>query len=258
MAKDGRKMSKRWNNAINPDDVVEKYGADAMRVYEMFMGPFDNAIAWSDEGLVGARKFLERVWKLKNKINPPFATVRRQRLCRRREGGWEDFDSPLTRGAGGVASQKRLEPLLHKTIKKVTEDIQNFKFNTAISSMMILLNAMEKEKEISKDHYADFLILLSPFAPHITEELWREIGNKESIFNQSWPKYNEELIKDEQIELVVQINGKVRDRISVESGISEEEAKETALASEKIKKWLDGKQPKKIIFVKGKLVSIVA
>ncbi|MFH1565377.1 MAG: alpha/beta fold hydrolase [bacterium] len=228
MAEDGRKMSKRWNNVINPDDVVEKYGADAMRVYEMFMGPFENAIAWSTEGLVGSRRFLERVWRLKNKI------------------------------AETDVENKKLESLLHKTIKKVTNDIQNFKFNTAVSSMMILLNSLEREEKIDLKYYLTLLQILSPFAPHITEELWGQLENKESIFKQSWPKYDESLIKDEEIELVIQINGKIRDKISASADITEEEAKELALNSEKIQQWLDGKEPKKIIFVKGKLVSIVA
>ncbi len=157
----------------------------------------------------------------------------------------------------GAVGVKKLESLLHKTIKKVTNDIQTFKFNTAVSAMMILLNSLEREEKIDLKYYLTLLQLLSPFAPHITEELWGETGNKDSIFKQSWPKYDESLIKDEEIELVIQINGKIRDKISASADITEEEAKELALNSEKIQQWLDGKEPKKIIFVKGKLVSIV-
>ena len=226
MAEDGRKMSKRWGNVINPDDIVEKYGADAMRVYEMFMGPFSQSCAWSTSGLVGTRKFLEKIWGVKLKVK-----------------------------------SKKLESnnlnMLHKTIKKVGDDIKEFKLNTAVSAMMILVNALEKEKEISQEVYEKLLLILSPFAPHITEELWGELSNKESIFKQKWPEYNPKLIKDEKIQLVVQINGKLRDTIEVDADISENDAKKVVLESEKIKKWTEGKKIIKIIFVKGKLVNVV-
>ncbi|MFH1255244.1 MAG: leucine--tRNA ligase [bacterium] len=224
LAEDGRKMSKRWGNVINPDEIVEKYGADAMRVYEMFMGPFSQPCAWNTNGLIGARRFLENVYKIKPKI------------CS---------------STGG----RRLENLLHKTIKKVSEDIEDFKFNTAISQMMIFAN--ESEKEISKSDFENFLIILSPFAPHLCEELWSELGNKESIFKQKWPECDKNLIKDETINLVVQVNGKLRDNLEVSADISEEEAKKNAMESEKIKKWIDGKEILKVIFVKGRLVNIV-
>ncbi|MCK4524983.1 MAG: class I tRNA ligase family protein [Candidatus Andersenbacteria bacterium] len=152
---------------------------------------------------------------------------------------------------------KNIEPLLHKTIKKVTEDIDNLKFNTAISSLMILANEMEKEKEISLLHYSQFLILLSPFAPHITEELWESLEEKESVHSQNWPKFNPELIKEKEITMVIQVNGKLRDQIKVPTDISEEQAKKIALESEKIKKWIEGKEIRKVIFVKGKLVNVV-
>jgi non-canonical purine NTP pyrophosphatase (RdgB/HAM1 family) len=152
---------------------------------------------------------------------------------------------------------KNIEPLLHKTIKKVTEDIDNLKFNTAISSLMILANEMEKGKQISSIHYSQFLILLSPFAPHITEELWKSLEEKESVHSQNWPEFNPELIKEKEIQLVIQINGKLRDQIKVPADISEEQAKKIALESEKIKKWIEGKEIRKIIFVKGRLVNIV-
>jgi len=228
MAEDGRKMSKRWGNVINPDDIVEKYGADAMRVYEMFMGPFSQPCAWSTNGLIGARKFLEKIWSLS--CNMQHATCNN----------------------GEVLN------LLHKTIKKVGEDVEGFKLNTAVSAMMILVNAMEKEKEISQDVYEKLLLILSPFAPHIVEELWGELGNKESVFKQKWPKYNPELIIDEKIQLVAQINGKLRDTIEVDADISKDDAKKIVLKSEKIKKWIEGKEVVKIIFVKGKLVNVVA
>jgi leucyl-tRNA synthetase len=231
MAEDGRKMSKRWGNVINPDEIVKKYGADSLRIYEMFMGPFSQSCAWSTNGLVGTRKFLEKIIKLNVKVKK---------------------------------EKDDLENLLHKTIKKVGEDIEEFKLNTAVSAMMILANKMEEAEKINLDSYKLFLRILSPFAPHLTEELWQELGNhrqsgagKKSIFLEKWPAYDENLIKDETINLVVQINGKLRDTIVVSSDISEEEAKKEALESEKIKKWLEDREVIKVIFVKGKLINIV-
>ncbi len=227
LAEDGRKMSKRWNNVINPDEVVAEYGADAMRLYEMFMGPFDQPCAWSTKGVVGVRRFLERVWALNEKVSD--AAIR----------------------------DKKLIAQLHQTIKKVSEDIEEMRFNTAISCMMQLSNEMGKAESISKEDFCVLLKLLSPFAPHMTEEIWNEVGNKESIFESVWPKYDAELAKDEEITLAVQVNGKLRDTLVVSADISEEDAKVAVLASEKIQKWLEGKEPKKVIYIKGKLLSIV-
>jgi leucyl-tRNA synthetase len=228
LAEDGRKMSKRWGNVINPDEVVEKYGADAMRVYEMFMGPFSQPCAWSTNGLIGTRKFLEKVYSLKQK------SIKASKQ-----------------------NSRKLEGLLHKTIKKVSEDIEAFKFNTAISALMILVNAMEREDQLSIVNCQLLITILSPFAPHLAEEIWSELGHADSIFKQPWPKYDPELARDEKIELVLQVNGKVRDRIEVDAEIGEAEAIELALASEKMKPWLDGKNVLKRIFVKGKLVNVV-
>jgi len=228
LAENGQKMSKSRGNVVNPDEVIKQYGADTLRLYEMFMGPYGDAIPWNTTSLIGMNRFLERVWGMSSKVYKVHK----------------------------VESQK-IEQLLHKTIKKVTEDIENLKFNTAISFLMIFLNELEKEKEISSTHYSQFLILLSPFAPHITEELWKTLGNKKSIHLQSWPEYNPKLILDSEINMVIQINGKLRDQIKVPAGISEDEARKLALESEKIQKWIDGKEIKKIIFVKGKLVNIV-
>ncbi len=242
---DGRKMSKRWGNVINPDDIIEKFGADSIRLYEMFMGPFTQNIAWSTKGVVGVSRFLDRVWRLYTRIatnKSPYA--------------------PFIKG--GNANSHKLNSLLHKTIKKVTEDIESFKFNTAISQMMIFVNELEKKKEIPIIHYSLFLILLSPFAPHLAEELWSKLGHhrqsgtgKESIFKEKWPEYDKNLIKDEMIKLVIQINGKVRDMIEADADVSEEEAKKLALASEKVKKWIKGSEVKKVIFVKRRLINLV-
>lgn len=229
LAEDGRKMSKRWHNVINPDDIVEKYGADSMRVYEMFMGPFSQPCAWNTNGLVGARKFLEKIWKLNAKVSNNKVKY----------------------------ANAKLESLLHKTIKKVGEDIEDFKFNTAISAMMILVNEMEKENEIFAGDYGKILQIVAPFAPHLAEELWLKRNGKESIFEQSWPEYDKNLIIDETFNLVIQVNGKLRDTVEVNMDINEDEVKDLVLKNEKINNWIAGKEIKKFIYIKGKLVNIV-
>ena len=234
MAPDGQKMSKSRGNVINPDDIIKKYGADTLRLYEMFMGPFEDSIAWDIKGIEGCSRFLQRVWHLaqKSKIKNQKSKIQ--------------------------TKNKKLESLIHKTIKKITEDIEQLKLNTAVSALMILVNEMSRKKEeITKEDIKNLLLLLAPFAPHITEELWQEMGFKGSVLIQKWPKYDEKLIKERKINLVIQINGKVRDTIEVDAGISEAKAKELAQNSEKIKKWLEGKEIKKVIFVKGKLINIV-
>lgn len=232
---DGQKMSKSKGNVINPDDVVREFGADSIRLYEMFMGPFGEAIAWNTEGVSGVRRFLDKVWRLHEK-----ATSNRQQA---------------TSGNGG---EKEIEIVLHKTIKKVTEDIEGFRFNTAVSSLMILVNRLDSPTyNLQPTTYNLLLLLLSPFAPHITEELWEKTGHTTSIFLEQWPLWDEKLIVDETITMVLQVNGKVRDTISVPADIAEDEAKKLALESEKVQKFLDGKEVQKTIFVKGKLVNIV-
>ena len=231
LAEDGRKMSKRWNNVINPNDMVDQFGADAMRLYEMFMGPFDQPCAWSTNGVVGTRRFLEKVWWLSEKVN--------------------DLEDNKTN------EKTKLDTLLHQTIKKVTEDIEAMRYNTAISQLMILVNEMSKENQLFLTHYSLLLQLLAPFAPHVSEELWYELGNNESIFESVWPQCDNALAKSETFTLAIQINGKLRETIEVSADISEEEAKAQVLALPQIQKWLEDKEPKKIIYVKGKLISIV-
>jgi len=226
---DGKKMSKRWGNVINPDDVISQFGADSLRLYEMFMGPFSQNISWSTAGVSGAKRFLDKVWKLRQKVSE--------------KKNFSDNDK-ITR-------------LLHKTIKRVTEDIENFHFNTAVSSMMILVNGMEKEKKISLDHYRKLLLILSPFVPHITEEIWFLLREKFSIFNNSWPIYDKAFLHDETVTIAVQINGKLRDRISVKKGLGEEQAKKIAQGREKFKKYLSKDKIKKIIFVEDKILNFV-
>ncbi|MDH4330575.1 MAG: class I tRNA ligase family protein [Candidatus Moranbacteria bacterium] len=234
MAEDGRKMSKRWGNVINPDDIVEVYGADALRVYEMFMGPFSQSTAWSTKGLTGAKKFLERTWRL--------------------------FEEKELIDCGGDCKDipKELPVLLHKTIKKVSEDIEGFDFNTAISQMMIFVNEATKHERLPKEGMKKFLQLLAPFAPHMAEEIWREkLGEKESVFKSTWPKYNPKKIVEEKVEIVIQVNGKVRDKIEMDAEIDEDGAKAAALESENVQKHIEGKEIRKVIFVPGKLISFV-
>ena len=224
MAEDGRKMSKSLGNVVNPDDAVAGFGADSLRIFEMFMGPLEDAKPWNTQGIVGVRRFLERIWRLQEKIT--------------------DGES------------KGVRSLVHKTIKKAGEDIEMMKFNTAISAMMILVNEAEKNG-IAKDSYGAFVKILAPFAPHIAEEIWEKLGNTESIFASAWPDYDSGLIKDEEINLVVQVNGKMRDMLKVGADIGQDGAKAAALESEKIKAHVAGKEIRKIIFVPGKLLNIV-
>lgn len=226
LAPNGRKMSKRYGNVINPDDVVKTWGADTLRVYEMFMGPFEQTISWSTDNMIGSRRFLEKVWRLKEKVQ--------------------------NKKSGNL----KLEASVNETVKKVSEDIESFNFNTAISSLMILTNELDKEESVQKTHYESLLKLLSPFAPHIAEELWREIGNKSSVHISSWPVYKKINIK-KTIKIAIQINGKVRDIIEAEEDESEESITKKAMAKDSISSRLKDQKVKKIIYVKNKILSIV-
>jgi non-canonical purine NTP pyrophosphatase (RdgB/HAM1 family) len=419
IAEDGSKMSKSKGNVVNPDDIVTAYGADTLRVYEMFMGPYAESIAWNTNSLIGVHRFLERVWQLQDKVqhgkekhsflvaskNPgklkelklnlkgydivgldalgkrlpepkeTGATFEENSLikakyyarktglvtiaddsglCIQAMGGapgvlssrfaqkdygkayakifatlegkdrtalfksvvtiydpkkdtYEQFsgvchgriaDKPQGKSGFGydpvfiphgldktfgeckweekaqhdhrakaIAKLKEyldkrndateIESLVHKTIKKISEDIDELKFNTAISQLMILANAFEKRDSISRQHFELFTVLLAPFAPHITEEIWSGLGSKKSVHLCAWPAYDPQLIRDKEIELVVQVNGKIRDKMQVSADIGEEEAQRLALSSPKVRKWFEGREPRKVIFVKGKLVSIV-
>jgi leucyl-tRNA synthetase len=229
ITKGGAKMSKSKGNVVNPDEYYKKYGADVLRIYLMFIGPFSEGGDWRDEGIIGVKRFLEKVWLIKSKVKNQKSKVK----------------------------NKKLESLLHKTIKKVSEDIEALQYNTAIASLMILTNEMAKENKISLSDYSKLLIILSPFAPYLTEEIWHYLGMKNSIHKQKWPLYDPQLIKEEKINLIIQINGKVRDKIETKADISEEEAKSIALSREKIVKWLEGREIKKIIFVPKRLINIV-
>ena len=229
LAQDGQKMSKSKGNVINPDQVVAEFGADSLRLYEMFMGPLDDMKAWNTGSIIGVRRFLEKVWKLQDRISNGESRI----------------------------SNKNLDALFHGTIKKVTDDLEELKFNTAISSLMILVNALEKESKIQKSRFQILLVLLSPFAPHITEELWASLGEKKSIFLAPWPKYDKKKIVAESVNVAVQVNGKVRTVLAIATGTSETEVKAQALADEKVQAHLAGKTVRKVIYIPGKIISIV-
>lgn len=232
LASDGQKMSKSKGNVINPDDVIKEYGADTFRTYIMFMGPFDQAAIWDTNGLIGVKRFLERVWNLQEKIIPPLSPEQK--------------------------AKDELSKLVHKTLKKVGDDIDNMRFNTAIAKMMELVNEMNKKTQVCRDAYEILLKILSPFAPHMCEEIWSNLGNKETLSQSAWPKYDEVLARENNLSLVIQVNGKVRDTIDFSTNeITEDDARNAALSSLKVLKWLDGKEPKKVVYVPGKLVNIV-
>lgn len=222
LAEDGRKMSKRWGNVINPDDVVREYGADTLRVYEMFMAPFEQTAAWSTSSIKGSDKFLDRIYALKDKI-------------------------------GGVSS---VETELHKTIKKVTEDIENFKFNTAISSMMILVNSMESSTFTIKD-YTSLLQILAPFAPHLTEEVWHELGNETSIHTADWPIYDEAKLVEKYATIAIQVGGKMRGTIEIARDSEDSVIMDMLKSHEIYKKYVGDTTPKNVIIIKNKIVNIV-
>ncbi len=245
----GKKMSKSRGNVVNPDEMISKFGADSVRTYMLFAAPLEDEVMWNEQNIVGVYRFIEKVWRMGLKIKT----------------GEKEDSSPISNFQFPISNQfsssndqiLKTSIILNKTIKKVTEDIESLKYNTAISALMILANEMEKQEEISAVDYSKFLILVSPFAPHICEEIWQEkLGHKDSIFDQKWPEYDESLIVDEEIEMVIQVNGKVRDKMKVSADISEGDAKQKALDSEKVKAHLSG-EPKKIIFIKGRLVNIV-
>lgn len=229
------KMSKSKGNVVNPDDVVEQYGADTLRLYEMFMGPLDAAIAWSEEGLEGARKFLDRVWRLYINENNQLS----EKIVEK--------------------ANKNLEVVYNQTVQKVTEDYEALSFNTAISQLMIFINAAYKEDSLPLDYMRGFVKLLAPIAPHVGEELWHKLtGSEDSISYEAWPTYDEDKLVEDTVEVVFQINGKVRGKQTASRTISKDDLEELALSDDNIKAHLEGKTVRKVIVVPGKLVNIVA
>ena len=223
----GEKMSKSKGNVVNPDEVIEEFGADTFRVYEMFMGPFDQTAPWSVESIRGCGKFLDRVWNLQDIL------VDGDEYC------------------------SKHEKMMHKAIKKVSSDIEEMKFNTAVATFMTMINEFYKDKEINKAEYKTFLHLLNPFAPHMTEELYQMLGESKTIAETAWPKYDEAKTIDDEIEIPVQLNGKVKDVVKVAKDADEATVKNAVQASEIIQKALEGKTVVKEIYVKGKIYNIV-
>ena len=230
LAEGGEKMSKSKGNVVNPDDVVDEYGADAVRTYIMFMGPFEQDAEWSEDGLKGVRRFLDRVWRLQSKVSDSVP----------------DEDK--------ADANKHI----HQAIKKSDEDIEEMGFNTAIAGMMECVNELNKLEGIIEDQYKKLVKILSPFAPHMCEEIWQEVfGKSDSVSDASWPEYNEEYLQEETIEIAVQINGKVRDEVDIPADADEDQVREIIMDREQVQKYVEDKEVKKFIYVEGNLVSIV-
>ncbi|MGC2352495.1 MAG: leucine--tRNA ligase [Candidatus Udaeobacter sp.] len=243
LGEDNQKMSKSRGNIVNPDDVIDQYGADAFRCYEMFMGPLEQMKPWSMRGVEGVARFLARVWRLL--------------MTENQAGAWE-----LSGKVRNVESDKAQQKVLHATIKKVTQDIESFSFNTAISQMMIFVNAFTNVDAIPLSAMRTFLVLLNPFAPHIASELWEKLNAKSGhltgdITEQAWPDYDERLLAEDEVEIVIQINGKLRARIKMSIVATEEEVKAAAIVNPKIQQLISGKTISKVVVVPNKLVNIV-
>lgn len=227
------KMSKSKGNVVNPDEIIESHGADTLRLYEMFMGPLEASVAWSTNGLDGARRFLDRIWRL-------FVTD---------EGKLAEKVQP--------SNDTTLEKTYHQTVKKVTENYEGIRFNTAISQMMVFINDCYKAEVIPTEYAEGFIKMLAPIAPHIAEELWSILGHEGTITYVEWPTYDESKLVDDEIEVVVQVNGKVRAKVKVAKDATKEDLEEAALADEKVQEQMEGKQLVKLIAIPGKLVNIV-
>ncbi|CUB17038.1 Leucine--tRNA ligase [Bacillus subtilis] len=234
LGENNEKMSKSKGNVVNPDEIVASHGADTLRLYEMFMGPLDASIAWSESGLDGARRFLDRVWRL-------FVE----------DSG--ELNGKIVEGDG-----ETLERVYHETVMKVTDHYEGLRFNTGISQLMVFINEAYKATELPKEYMEGFVKLLSPVAPHLAEELWEKLGHSGTIAYEAWPEYDETKLVDDEVEIVVQLNGKVKAKLQVPADATKEQLEQLAQADEKIKEQLEGKTIRKIIAVPGKLVNIVA
>ncbi len=245
LGEDGRKMSKRWGNVIDPLDVIEIYGADAFRCYEMFMGPLEQMKPWSMKGVEGVFRFLARVWRLI--------------MTENQAGEWE-----LSAAIKDIEPSKEQQKITHATVKKVTGDIESLSFNTAISQMMIFVNAFIPQggtPAIPLSPMRTFLVLLNPFAPHLTSELWEILAEKfpasGDITAQPWPEHDERLLVEDEIEIILQVNGKLRDKITVALEATNAELEALALANKKVQTAVAGKPIRKVVVVPKKLVNLV-
>jgi leucyl-tRNA synthetase len=234
LGENNEKMSKSRGNVVNPDEIVASHGADTLRLYEMFMGPLEASIAWSTKGLDGARRFLDRVWRL-----------------------FVNEDGTLSEKIQD-STDTALERVYHQTVKKVTEDYEGLRFNTGISQLMVFINEAYKAEVLPKTFMEGFVKLLSPICPHIAEELWSKLGYSESISYEAWPAYDEAKLVEDEVEIVVQVNGKVRAKLSISANASKEEMEEIAMSDKSIQQQIEGKTVRKVIAVPGKLVNIVA
>lgn len=235
LGENNEKMSKSKGNVVNPDEIVRTHGADTLRLYEMFMGPLDAAVAWSTNGLDGARRFLDRVWRLMT----------------------EDETLPSSKIVE-ASDDSTLERTYHETVKKVTENFEELRFNTGISQMMVFINEAYKVDKIPKEYAEGFVKLIAPVAPHLAEEIWSIFGHEGTISYQAWPMFDEAKLQDDEVEVVLQVMGKVRAKMNVPKDINKEELEKLALEDETIQEWIEGKTVRKVIAVPGKLVNIVA
>jgi leucyl-tRNA synthetase len=235
LGENNEKMSKSKGNVVNPDDIVDSHGADTLRLYEMFMGPLDASIAWSTNGLDGSRRFLDRIWRLiveeNGELNPKIQ---------------ENEEAA------------NLEKVYHQTVKKVTEDYEGLRFNTAISQMMVFINEAYKSTVLPKHYMEGFVKMLAPVAPHVAEELWEKLGFSGTISYETWPAYDEAKLVDDEVEIVIQVNGKVKTKLKVPTDASKEALEGIAMEDDRVKEQIEGKTIRKVITVPGKLVNIVA
>jgi len=234
LGEDSRKMSKSRGNVVNPDEVVKEYGADSVRLFEMFMGPLEEMKPWSTRGVEGVYRFLNRVWRL-----------------------YVGEDGTLDPAVKRVEISSELERIFHSTVKKVGEDIEALRFNTAISQMMILVNELTKAESRPRQVLEPFVLLLAPFAPHIAEELWQKLGHTSSLACEPWPAFDESKMEQTTVEVVFQVNGKIRAKRNVPVDIDESALKQLAYAEQNVKQHVDGKRVVKEIIVKNKLVNFV-
>ncbi|MBR9977530.1 MAG: class I tRNA ligase family protein, partial [Bacteroidetes bacterium] len=239
LGEDGRKMSKSFGNVINPDDVIRDYGADTLRLFEMFMGPLEQVKPWNTKGVEGVHRFLNRVWRLFIKEDA------------------EATEAVLEPSIQDVPPDEESLRLLHKTIRKVGDDIEGLRFNTAISQMMIFVNEMNKRDQRPQSVMETFILLLAPFAPHLAEELWWLMGHKNTLAYETWPSYDPVYTIEDEVEVILQVNGKLRDKVRVAKGTPAAELEAAAMESEKVRQHVDGKTIVKVIAVPDKLVNIV-